>query len=321
MPRDVTVLITCYNEGAYVGQAVSAVLRQTAADRIARIVLVDNASTDGSAQVISDIAARTERADAILIEKNCGPSGSRNTGLRTIETPWVAFNDGDDYWAEDKLERQLRAADATDGDVYYGDFVQFTDDPAAGELIRTRRLNDAGASLLRRYFLFDAPMMPSTMLMKMSAARAIGFFDERIPLFEDTDFCMRLAGAGFRFQHVAGVHTYKRVRSNSLSSQIFDWEGAMLKETATVVARHPELALLAGRRNSFRLAKIADSHFAAGADETGWRAWRAAFSANPFNPRLYLYGAVALMPARRRQSVKLWLRGLRRALRPAARGA
>ncbi|MGE0046807.1 MAG: glycosyltransferase family 2 protein [Hyphomonadaceae bacterium] len=313
--RDVTVLITCYNEGAYVGGAVAAVLRQTASERIAEIILVDNASHDGSADVVAKLAAETPRAKAILIPKNRGPSGSRNAGLAEVKTPWVAFNDGDDYWADDKLERQLAAMARTGGEtaLYYGDFVQFTDDPAAGETIRTRALNGAGQDLLKRYFLFDGPIMPSTALVKMEASAAIGHFDEAIPLFEDTDYCMRLAGAGARFEHVGGVHTYKRVRAGSLSSQIHDWEGAMLKETRAVAARHPELAALAPRRNSFRMAKIADSHFAAGSDQTGWKALSAAWRANPLNPRVYLYGAIAIFPKGVRESIKLTLRRVRRA--------
>lgn len=316
MSRDVTVLITCYNEGAFIGGAVEAVLRQTAFARVAEIILIDNASSDGSARIVEALAASTPRAKAILIPQNRGPSGSRNAGLAAVKTPWAAFNDGDDYWADDKLARQLAAADRTGKDtaLYYGDFVQFTDRPEAGEFIRTRRLNAAGGELLKRYFLFDGPIMPSTALVSMTASAAIGHFDESIPLFEDTDYCMRLAGAGARFEHVDGVHTYKRVRVGSLSSQISDWEGAMLKETRACVARHPELAPFAARRNSYRLAKIADSQFAAGADRSGWRALRAAFKINPFNPRIYLYGAIALAPARFRERMKLALRGLRRSI-------
>ncbi|MGE0828154.1 MAG: glycosyltransferase family 2 protein [Hyphomonadaceae bacterium] len=315
MGQDVTVLITCHNEGAYVGEAAEAVLAQTAFARIAKIIIVNDGSTDGSHDVLRALAARSDKIELCFQAPARGVSAARNLGLRRITTPWVAFCDGDDYWTADKLETQLSAA-AThpDAALIYTNFIQFAGRPEDGAYIKARTLHARGEALLKDYFLFDAPVMPSTVLLRMDAAVAIDFFDERIKLFEDTDFVMRLAGAGFVFAHVTQALLYKRVRAGSLSSRIENWEGAMLQETAASVARHPRLRPLAARRDSYRLAKIAEAHFMAGEDEGGWRALRAAHRRNRINPRVYAYGAIASIPRESRHAAKSAVRGARRAL-------
>jgi GT2 family glycosyltransferase len=71
-----------------------------------RVVVVDNASTDGSPG-----AARDAGAEVIALERNAGPF-ARTLGARAVATPYVAFSDDDSWWAPGALSR---AADALDG--------------------------------------------------------------------------------------------------------------------------------------------------------------------------------------------------------------
>ncbi|MGE0829694.1 MAG: hypothetical protein AB7O04_10125, partial [Hyphomonadaceae bacterium] len=226
------------------------------------------------------------------------------------DTEWVAYLDGDDYWVPEKLARQLALVDAADPkiDLVYSDLMQFSDKPENAIPVKCRSLNTAGEELLRLYFLYEAPIMPSTVLMRTAAARAIDYFNPDIRLFEETDFFMRLAGSGYRFAHQPEFLIYKRVRAGSLSSQIANWEEAMLRETRHSVRRYPQLAPFAARRDGYRLAKVADAYFSAGEDAKGWRHLRGAIIRNPLNPRAYFYGLTALVP-------RGWRGGLRDLIR------
>ena len=76
-PR-VSVLIPCYNAGAYLGQALQSVLAQTYRDF--EIIVVDDGSTDDSPKILKEYAKKDSRIK-IVSQKNQGLSGARNTGI------------------------------------------------------------------------------------------------------------------------------------------------------------------------------------------------------------------------------------------------
>ena len=106
---DVSVVVTCYNCRDYIGDAIRSVARQTL--RGFECVVVDDASTDGSADVVQ--ATLDEIADPrfslIRLDKNVGQTGATRRGLAATRAPFVCFLDSDDLWHEDFLERHLAA--------------------------------------------------------------------------------------------------------------------------------------------------------------------------------------------------------------------
>ncbi len=104
----VAVILTCYEEGRCIGDAVRSVLNQTRADAIAQIVIAD----DGSAGETLDVLQHIERWDA-RIQVLYGPSAGqacpaqRNLAIACTSAPLIAILDGDDWWCADKLEQQL----------------------------------------------------------------------------------------------------------------------------------------------------------------------------------------------------------------------
>jgi GT2 family glycosyltransferase len=81
--------------------------RLTALDELPRIVLVDNASTDGTVEAV---AAAYPQVEIIAAGANLGAAG-RNLALRRLDTPYVALCDDDTWWEPDCLRR---AADLFD---------------------------------------------------------------------------------------------------------------------------------------------------------------------------------------------------------------
>jgi glycosyltransferase involved in cell wall biosynthesis len=317
MLSDVSVLLTCYNEAAYITQAVESVMRQTAIARVAKVVVVDDGSTDESPSVLRALSTRHPLLEVVSIA-NSGLPAARNAGLARISSPLTAILDGDDVWAPDKLDLQLRDIASAPPSValWYGDVREFTIAPEQSRPIRVRRYRGDEADTLAAYFLHDGPIIPSTVVFRMDAAGSVGFFDPKKRLFEDTDFYLRLAEKGFGFRHVADALTYKRKRGDSLSARIDRWETAMLATTQEWSARAPRLARLAGRRDAHRLTKIADAYFEARAWKRAWSALLNAAARNPRDLRIYGYAGLAWLPVSTRAAVK----GLGRRL-AAGRGA
>lgn len=72
------------------------------------LIVVDNASTDGTPAAV---AASFPRVEVVALGFNAGPAG-RNVGVRLARTPYVAFNDDDSWWAPDALEHAAGLLDA-----------------------------------------------------------------------------------------------------------------------------------------------------------------------------------------------------------------
>ncbi len=119
--RDITVsvVMAVYNAEPYVRDSILSVLRQSHTNL--DIVIVDDCSTDGSANVIRELASADERIRLFRTGRNSGgPAHPRNRGIERACGDYVAFIDADDLWNPDKIEKQL-AALAT------GKVMSFTD--------------------------------------------------------------------------------------------------------------------------------------------------------------------------------------------------
>lgn len=103
----VTAVIPCYNCASTLERAVASVMAQTL--RPAELILVDDASTDSTHQVIKEICDRygADWVRAISLQRNAGPATARNMAWDAARQPYVAFLDADDAWQSVKLEAQL----------------------------------------------------------------------------------------------------------------------------------------------------------------------------------------------------------------------
>lgn len=113
----VSVVIPLYNAVRYLEQAIASVQKQTWTDW--EIIIVDDASTDGSTALAVELAASDPRIRLFMNERNCGVVESRNRGIREARGLWVAMLDSDDFWAPTKLEKQLALAQKTGADIIF----------------------------------------------------------------------------------------------------------------------------------------------------------------------------------------------------------
>ena len=103
----VSVIIPVYNAAAFIDRTLASVRSQT--HRALEIIIVDDGSTDDSADRIRMHAERDERI-VFLQQANHGVAAARNAALELASSDYVAPIDADDLWAVDKIERQLASA-------------------------------------------------------------------------------------------------------------------------------------------------------------------------------------------------------------------
>src|SRR5690348_14990448 len=99
----VTVVIPCYNYGRYLSTAVKSVLDQPGVD--VEAIVIDDASTDESSEVVRALAASDPRVRAILHRRNCGHIATYNEGLEQATGDYVVLLSADDALPVGSLAR------------------------------------------------------------------------------------------------------------------------------------------------------------------------------------------------------------------------
>lgn len=102
----VSVVIPCFNCVETISRAINSVLSQSR--KVDQIILVDDASTDGSLAILEEFAREYEAIELVKISENQGVSNARNIGWDHVAGDWLAFLDSDDAWHPEKIKRQMQ---------------------------------------------------------------------------------------------------------------------------------------------------------------------------------------------------------------------
>lgn len=166
------------------------------------VVLADNGSTDGSAEVARSWGRRYPFVRAIDASAVAGPAAARNAGVRAARGGLVAFCDADDIVRPGWLAGLVATLEHVDVAAGYFDFGS---------------LNGAGASTPVPPSLEQLPFLPAGLGANLAVRRpafdAVGGFAEELRTGEDIDLCWRLQLAGYRFTMDPGAVVDKRDRT------------------------------------------------------------------------------------------------------------
>ncbi|MFB0613851.1 glycosyltransferase family 2 protein [Aurantiacibacter poecillastricola] len=185
-PR-VTVVMSVYNDGPFVGHAIDSMLDQTFGNF--EFLIVDDRSNDDSADVIAERAASDPRI-RVLPSPEKGRIPALNTLLSAARGEWIALMDSDDYSMPDRLEKQLALADS---------------DPRLGVIACHATLIDAAGKtigedpmkpLVHEEFvaaLEDKPLLNhNAVIYRREAVLAVGGYHRAFIHAEDYDLWTRL---------------------------------------------------------------------------------------------------------------------------------
>ena len=185
-PCQISVVIPLWNKRAEVGAAIASVLAQTASPL--EIIVVDDGSTDGSAEVAESFTSPLLR---LIRQPNGGVSAARNRAISEARGEWVALLDADDEWRPGFLERvSLLSLECPDCKAF-GTGFDIRD--AGGGLTRgdtptVRGRVDYFAEAMRRYVL-----IPSAAVLHRQTVLAAGGFPEGMRLGEDQYLWTKIA--------------------------------------------------------------------------------------------------------------------------------
>ena len=183
-----SVVIPTHNRAGTIERAIQSVLAQDVESL--EVIVVDDASTDGTEQVIK--ALGDQRIRYIRHDTNRGAPAARNTGIAAANGDLIAFQDSDDEWMPDKLAKQLQLFEAGGSkvDVVYSGFSRLS--PQARVYIPepwvVHKRGNILQQLLRGNFIST-----QTIVLRRECLEKSGLFDEQMPRYQDWDLAIRLA--------------------------------------------------------------------------------------------------------------------------------
>lgn len=180
----ISIIIPLYNKEKYILDTIKSVLTQTFAEF--EVVIINDGSTDGSLQKLSEI--EDDRVRIITID-NGGVSNARNVGIGNAEFDWVALLDADDTWDQNYLQESVNIIlKNKDVDVIATNcFLVYE-----SKKVKALELQDG---FIASYF--QKPCInSSTVLINKNMFKRVGVFDPKLKYGEDQHLWFRLGANG-----------------------------------------------------------------------------------------------------------------------------
>jgi glycosyltransferase involved in cell wall biosynthesis len=192
----VTVVVPCYNYGRFLSQVVASILEQERVN--ARVIIVDDASTDDSATIARLLAASDSRIEVVIHDENQGHIRTYNDGLQRVLTPYAALLSADDLLAPGALARATDLmTNRPEVGMVYGRPLAFTDPANMPKLPKgfsatwtVWRGQEWIGWAARRGRCF---ILSPEVVMRTEAMNKVGYYNPDLPHSGDLEYWLRMA--------------------------------------------------------------------------------------------------------------------------------
>lgn len=205
----ITVIIPVYNTGKYLPACLDSVLSQSLKDF--EIVAVNDASTDRSAEILAEYAAKDRRIRVICHERNRGLLSVRLTGVRAAAGKYLLFLDSDDVFLPGFLARLWKTAENHQADIVHFPLkISDRDQQLPPKQLRLAEKKSLpyphelrGAEVFRKYFVEHAYGWSAVQKLYLSdvCCKALDFIPDRFCIMGE-DFCFFTVCAFFAEHYV-----------------------------------------------------------------------------------------------------------------------
>lgn len=270
--NDVTVVIPSYNRERTIKRAIDSVLRQSYSN--INIIVVDDASTDGTEDVVRQMMLEHSNISYIKQSTNKGACAARNAGINATQTKYIAFLDSDDEWLPEKIQTQLEFMRENQADVVFCSVYRIE---KGGAIVYPNRIYDG--DIHRK--LLEGNFISTGMLLGRTECFLEGF-DDTLPRLQDWDIMIRIS-AKYIVKHCPVPLANYYIQADSIS-----FNHQKLKIASTIIFEKYRSDF---ENNKRALAGIS-SLCAVGEIMTGGRALcyaRQAFMANPSGKNFMIY--------------------------------
>jgi glycosyltransferase involved in cell wall biosynthesis len=212
----ISVLIPVYNVATYVAEAIASIQSQTISD--IEMVIVDDGSTDGTLQIVEQIASADSRIKVVRTARNQGLPLALNLGLSHCRAPFIARMDGDDVALPARLEKQLQYLEKHPDIALVGCATTAIDErgqaiPGLGVSRKPVTQEEISNTVLL------APPCSHIWLARREVYDTLSGY-RQILVAEDYDFLLRAIYCGFRVTNLPEPLMKIRTRTGNISSRL-----------------------------------------------------------------------------------------------------
>lgn len=186
----VSIIIPTYNRAYCIERSIRSVLAQTYQEF--ELLIVDDGSSDNTQDVVNSIG--DERIRYIKMPENKGVAAARNEGIRQASYEYIAFQDSDDVWKPDKLEKQIQALSKNpQAGLIYCAYECYEEDGSIGITPdEGMPLCDKQGDIYHKLLCRNTIGAPTVLARKECFMKA-GLFCERMTCLEDWELFVRIA--------------------------------------------------------------------------------------------------------------------------------
>ena len=237
----VSIIIPTYNRAYSIEKSIRSILEQTY--REFELLIVDDGSSDNTQDVVNCI--EDERIHYVQMPENKGVAAARNEGIRQAAYEYIAFQDSDDVWKPNKLEKQMQAliANPQAGMIYCayeghredGNIVIIPDEQMP--------LHDKQGDIYHKLLCRNTIGAPTALVRKECFLKA-GLFYERMTCLEDWELFLRIAEV-YEILFMEEAFVVVHMREGGVSSNVAGY----FEARCYMIARHKEALLQSGLFN------------------------------------------------------------------------
>jgi glycosyltransferase involved in cell wall biosynthesis len=201
----ISVVMPVHNARPFLGESIRSILEQTFSDF--EFVILDDASTDGSVELLREWSLRDKRIHLHEGKKRLGLSGSSNAVVSKARAPIVARMDADDIAHPDRLRRQWSIIEGRPDVAVIGTLCNGID--ASGQEVRPR---DRWRLVRRSVYI---PFPHGSAMFRREVFDQVGGYDESASGGEDQDLFLRMASRGRVLTLPDVLYSYRYHSSNA----------------------------------------------------------------------------------------------------------
>lgn len=244
----VSVVIPSYNRKDKILKSVDSVLEQSYENL--ELIVVDDGSDDGTWELFENFPDR--RLSYIRCGENLGACHARNLGAERAAGELIAFQDSDDSWHKDKLEKQVKHLKATGADLSF---------------CGMNRISSTGSSFYYpvhpfhpekglEEMLAENRAGTQTMLMRREVWKTLRF-DESFRRYQDWDFSIR-AAERFSLAYLPEALADSEVGTDSISALVNSYQALLhlYNKHLSLYRQYPASDAVMNRRMGKRLRRI-----------------------------------------------------------------
>jgi len=224
MNKLVSVVIPVYNSEKYIDDCILSVLNQTYQN--VEIIVVDDKSTDSSAEIIKLYAKKESNIKTIFLSYNLGVGNARNEGLKFCNGDYILFLDSDDWLSSNYIEKMVYSMEFNNSDVAIANVIDYY----TNQISANYRYNFCDSHTIDNHYAFKllsrsignnfyiTPMVGSKVIRKhLFKNKELKFLTNSS--YEDDYFSFILFLNAKKISIVSEAKQYYRQRENSITHQ------------------------------------------------------------------------------------------------------